>query len=235
MAVDTSRHISVFDPDKVNFSKTKIHIIGCGATGSKVARALADLGIETLHLWDFDKVEIHNIANQEFRNGDVGKSKVSALAEIIKEKTGLSVETHDEKVTDQRLDGYVFLLTDTMASRKEIFENSLKYKPNTKMVFETRMGTDTGMIYSFCSYKPSHIKKWLDRSDYGDDEAEVSACGTSISVGMTAAIIANLAVWQFIKAFTALNGGEEEFKEHEILFQIRPTFNTLLNVNFDND
>ena len=231
--VEILRHSEIFNPDALNDSKTAFHIVGCGATGSKVARALADFGIEHVELWDFDIVESHNIANQEFRNKDIGKTKVSALAEIIKEKTGYNYIQHNDKVVDQRLDGYVFLLTDTMASRKEIFENCLKYKPNVKGVIETRMASDAGRIYTFSPLLPKHNEKWLKASDYGDDVAEVSHCGASISVGITASILANMAVWQFVKYYDA-NRGTGEFTEHEVIFQLRPTFFIMPASKFSN-
>src|SRR6056297_1732350 len=117
--IEPLRHMSVFSPEQ--FGSKRIDIIGCGATGSRIALELAKLGVSNLHLWDFDKVESHNLANQAFELSHVGEKKVNALAEIIQRATGLEVVTHDEAVTGMTpLGNVVFLLTDTMASRKEI-------------------------------------------------------------------------------------------------------------------
>ena len=79
--MDLSRHISVFSPDNVKYP---IHIIGVGATGSFVAMELARMGCPVLNIYDFDDVEIHNIPNQYYDNGDLGKLKAEALAEKLK-------------------------------------------------------------------------------------------------------------------------------------------------------
>ncbi len=59
------------------------------------------------------------------------------------------------------------------------------------------------------------------------DDAEVSACGTSITVGSTAEIVSGLAVWQLIRwhqAQLAIGGGKipsDEF-ENEVIFSLQP-------------
>jgi molybdopterin/thiamine biosynthesis adenylyltransferase len=90
----------------------------------------------------------------------------------------------------------VFLLTDTMASRREIVD-ALRKKGETNIIIETRMASSYGNIFVF---NPNDNKeyKWWKNTLIDDGEAEVSPCGTSISVGPTANIIANLAVWQMI-------------------------------------
>jgi molybdopterin/thiamine biosynthesis adenylyltransferase len=219
MAVDPLRHLSVFSPHA--FGARRVDIIGCGATGSRIALDLAKLGVENIHVWDFDKVEEHNVANQVFGNSDVGELKVEALAALIKATTGTSVTTHAERVDgSQALGEVVFLLTDTMSSRKEIWNGALKFKLKTKLLVETRMGADNGRVYSINPNKPGHIKAW-EETLYDDAEAEVSACGTSISVGPTAEVIAGLAVWQMIRWFAVEQGGEDDL-DNEIIFSLRP-------------
>jgi molybdopterin/thiamine biosynthesis adenylyltransferase len=196
--VDALRHLSVFKP--AAFGSKEVHIIGCGATGSKIAMSVAKLGVENIHLWDFDKVEEHNIPNQIYTIPDINRLKVEALAEHIKIATGTDVIAHNAKVDgSQDLGTVVFLLTDSMKSRKEIWENGLKYKMRTDLMIETRMGADAGRIYTVNPNFPLHIEKWEAASNYGDEEAEVSACGASTSVGPTADVIAGYAVWQMIR------------------------------------
>lgn len=223
MAVDAIRHLKVFDPDA--FGKRRVDIIGCGATGSKVVMALAKLGITNIHAWDFDKVEAHNVANQLFGNGDIGKLKVEALAEAVKRDTGTVITTHNEKVDGtQAMGDVVFLLTDTMASRKQIWEKGLRYKPQVQVVIETRMGTDNGRLYCVSPILPASVKGW-EATLYEDDKAEVSACGSTISVGPTADVLAGMAVWQVVRWFHyAVKGGEPP--EFETIFALNPFFIT---------
>ena len=218
--IDPLRHLSVFKPHA--FGKKRVDVIGCGATGSKIVMDLAKLGIENIHVWDFDSVEEHNVANQAFGNPDIGKKKVEAIKEMVKTSTGTEITIHDEKVDgSQELGEVVFMLTDTMSSRKEIWDKALKFKLKTNLLIETRMGADNGRIYSVNPNKPGHIKEW-ESTLYTDDEAEVSACGASTSVGPTAEIIAGLAVWQLIRWFAIEQGGDD-LLDNEIIFSLKPT------------
>ena len=217
--IDAIRHMSVFDPATFN---ERIDVIGCGATGSHIVLSLAKLGIQDIHVWDFDEVEEHNIANQAFGNDHIGQPKVEAMHSIVKELTGTDITIHNEAVDgSQSLGEYVLLLTDTMASRKEIFEKGIKFKPFIKLLVETRMGSDNGRVYAFNNAMMAHVTAW-EETLYSDEEAEVSACGTSITVGPTAETICGLAVWQFIKFYHWLDNGEGEEPENEILFSLRP-------------
>jgi tRNA A37 threonylcarbamoyladenosine dehydratase len=64
---------------------TPVVIIGAGAVGSFTALAMAKIGFSEIVSIDFDSVSDENIHNQFFRIKDIGKTKVQALSEIIKE------------------------------------------------------------------------------------------------------------------------------------------------------
>lgn len=219
MPVDPLRHLAVFSPDA--FGKRRVDVVGAGATGSKVVFDLAKLGVENIHVWDFDNVEEHNVANQAFGLGDVGAQKVDALADIVKATTGTTITTHAERVDGtQQLGHVVFLLTDTMESRRQIWDGALKFRPQTRLMVETRMGADNGRIYTVNPSRPGDIRGW-EETLYTDAEAETSACGASVSVGPTAGMIAGLAVWQMIRWFSIENGADDEL-DNEIIFSLRP-------------
>lgn len=220
--VDITRHIDVFSPDK--FGKRRIDVIGAGATGSRIVLSLAKLGLDNIHVWDFDKVEAHNIANQAFGIADIGKLKVEALRDLVKSQTGLEIQIHNERVDGtQELGDVVFLLTDTMASRKEIWQKGIRYKMRTKLMIETRMGADQGRVYTICPTKPAQVKFW-ESTLYSDDFAEVSACGASITVGPTAEFLTGLAVWQLIRWADIQNGNLEATLDSEILWGLRKPY-----------
>ncbi len=122
----------------------------------------------------------------------------------------------DKKVTaNTSLFGIVFLLTDTMSSRKEIVD-SIKNKLTVDLIIETRMGADSLRIYTFEPKNPEHIRCWEDQW-YPDEEAETSACGALPSVGPTSDVIAGLAVWQMIRWFN------HQPVENEIILTIAPS------------
>jgi len=62
--LNLAKSYDFFKPEEV---KERIHIIGCGSVGSAVAELLARFGLTKLTLYDFDKVEPKNLANQLFR------------------------------------------------------------------------------------------------------------------------------------------------------------------------
>lgn len=194
--MDISRHEEIINP---NNCKYPISIIGCGATGSWVATILAKMGFTNINLYDFDIVEEHNLANQNYTEEDINKFKIEALGEKLKKYNKDIIITCNNKEVNKndKLYGIVFLLTDTMSSRKEIYEGCIKNNPNVKLLIETRMGADQTIIYTIqpCDYKQQ--KQYIN-TFYGDDIAETSFCGTSISVLPTAMSVASQAVWQMI-------------------------------------
>lgn len=219
--INILRHVEIFSPNVIE--KKRIDVIGCGATGSKVICALAKLGIEEFHVWDFDRVEEHNIANQEFSPEHIGQLKAEAIADVVRHTADARVISHCEKLDGtQALGDIVFLLTDTMESRKKIWEGSLKSKMYTDIMIETRMGPDSGRIYALNPSIPSHIRGW-EATLYSDSESQTSACGSQTIVGVTADIISGLAVWQFIRYTQIyLMGKTEDTLENEVIFSVRP-------------
>lgn len=186
-----------------------VTIIGAGATGSFVALELAKMGVKDITVYDFDVVEEHNVSNQVYAMKHIGMLKVDALAEIIKEQTGTEITTIAERVDGSSyLKGVVFCLTDTMASRKEIFESAVRYKPQINLYIETRMGINVGYIYTINPMSPLDTRKYPETL-YGDDVAEVSACGSSLSIVTTACTIASLACWNIIRDYKGIATPQE--------------------------
>lgn len=198
VSLDTSRHDSIFDAGK--FHQRRIDVIGVGATGSKLVLGLAKLGIQNIHVWDFDRVEPHNLANQTYLQRDIGRLKTDALADMVREATGGTLAAHHEKWEGQPLGEFVFAMPDTMAARRDIFD-ALRFKPDTKRVFDSRMGVGEAQLYS---YRPTHPRDRVayEGTLFSDDAAEVpvSACGTAITVGPTGDVIVGLMIWQLIAA-----------------------------------
>ncbi len=213
------RHLSVFMPTQ--FGQKRVDVIGAGATGCRVVQELKKLGVENVHVWDFDIVEDHNRANQLYGAEHVGLAKVEALQDIVRRQAESDITIHSERHSGtQPLGEVVFLLTDTMDSRKQIWEGAIKFKPHTSLMIETRMGPDCGRIYTINPYSPRHIKSW-EATLYTTQEADVSACGASTSVGATAEVVAGIAVWQMLRWF-AINTGADDVLDNEIIFSLRP-------------
>lgn len=216
MLLDISRHKELFDPR--NFD-TPINIIGAGATGSWLALFLAKLGITNITIYDFDKVEEHNVPNQAYDITNIGSSKVHSLFDIIRTSTGIDINTFNGKYTDQRLTGIVFLMVDSMTERKRIWEEAIKFKPLVNLLIEPRMGIHLGRVYNVIPTDLNHIKQY-EKTYYNDDVAEVSVCGNTMSVITTAVSIAAWCGRQLI------NYHNNEDMDNEILIDFK--FNNII-------
>lgn len=218
--LDVSRHVELFNPYNFN---TPVHIIGVGATGSWVALFLAKLGIKDITIWDFDIVEAHNIANQFYSNiplaglsvpRDIGNPKTQCLQNNVYDMTRTTIKIENEKVTNQRLNGVIFLMVDTMEDRKTIWRNCIRLKPHIQHLIEPRMGLHVGRIYNINPVDLTQIEEY-EKNFYDDKVAEVSACGASTSVISTAVGIASWCVRQLINWFN------EEELDNEILIDFK--------------
>jgi hypothetical protein len=197
-AVDYRRQLEFFQP--FGFNK-QVDIIGAGATGSHLAYVLAKMGVPNMRVYDFDNIEEHNVPNQLYSVADVGRPKVEALKDIIERMTSMKIEANNLKIetgVEYTAGNIVFLLTDTMKSRKDIFKSFLKLRPQVELVVETRMGADSGRVYAFNPFKPSQASEW-EKTLYEDSEAETSLCGTSVSVCCTAVTISSYATGQMFR------------------------------------
>lgn len=200
--MDLSKSYDFFQPDKDN---SRIHIVGCGSVGSTIAENLARCGVTKMTLWDFDKVEAHNIVNQMFRQQDVGKLKVDALKDILidinPEMKG-TVETKPEGWQGKLMSGYVFLCVDNIELRKEIVKRHMD-TPYVKAMFDVRTLL-TGAQHYAAAWDDFKMKQnFLESMNFSHEEAAaetpVSACGVTLGVATTVRLISALAVNNYIK------------------------------------
>lgn len=184
--------------DKTLIKNKRIHIIGCGATGSHLAVELVKLGCEKLILWDFDIVEEHNLTNQIWTVHDIGKSKTDALKEhLLAIVPDLQIITKG-KWDNQPLTGTIFNCVDSMELRKRIYEENI-YNDNIDFMFDPRLGSRTGSVFTY-KWNVENAKKLINFSDFKDDEidVEVSLCGTKININTTLFEVVNNLLINFI-------------------------------------
>ncbi len=89
------RQIKLWGEEVQNhLAQKEIAIIGNGGLGCSVALALSGSGIGTIHLVDFDRVELHNIHRQiAFTNESIGSYKAEILAQTLIDRNP-SIEVH---------------------------------------------------------------------------------------------------------------------------------------------
>ena len=192
---DYSRQVNILNPEEF---KLPIHIIGAGATGSWVAFSLAKMGLSNITVYDFDEIGMHNLPNQMFNLVQIGKNKAMAIKANIKSYTGINIKARNMKVEGNiPLQGIVFLLTDTMKSRKDIYYKSIKNNPMVDLLIETRMDLRGGRIYAI-NPKDRLQTKIYEETLYDDSEAEISACGVSQTVLPSALAMTSHAIWTLL-------------------------------------
>ena len=221
-----TRHSEIFTPDMLD--STPVHIIGCGATGSNIAFQLAKLGVPEIHLYDMDIVEEHNIANQMFHGEQIGMKKVLALKSILeqyKASEHTKIFCYPNKVDKgyierNPLSGIIFCATDTMSSRKEIFEAAAYANTGVKRWIEMRLSLSYVRIYSIKPTNLTECTKYVETLCDDDEVTEVSACGTSQTAMPTASILAGACVWEMLNAL------KDNVNHNEVLIDI-PSWMTI--------
>lgn len=205
IVTDFSRQANILNVEKDG--NKPIHIVGAGATGSWITLGLAKMGFKNITVYDFDEVGEHNLPNQAFMLEHIGQNKASAISQLTGLCTGKGVNYSENKIEGgESLSGVVIVLTDTMKSRKDIWNRSVKFKPSIEMLIETRMDLRCGRIYCVNPNDMTQIKKY-EETLYDDSEAEVSACGVSQTVLCTALGITSQVIW---KILNHVNGNEND-------------------------
>jgi molybdopterin/thiamine biosynthesis adenylyltransferase len=76
-----SRHALIDWFPQARVRAARIAVVGAGAVGNEVVKNLALLGVGAVDVFDFDRVELHNLTRSIFlREDDVGAPKAEALA-----------------------------------------------------------------------------------------------------------------------------------------------------------
>lgn len=200
--MDLSKSYDFFQPEK---DGSRIHIIGCGSVGSTVAENLARCGVTKMTLYDFDKVEKHNIVNQMFRQQDIGKMKVEALRDIILEINPEAkdfVEIKPEGWQGKMLSGYIVLCPDSIDVRRKFVEQHMDSE-FIKAVFDIRTLLTGAQMYAADWGNQRMKQSLLNSMQFTHEEAAeatpVSACGYTLGVATTVRIISALCVNNYIK------------------------------------
>lgn len=196
--ISTIKQGDYFQP--IDDLKYPIHIIGVGAIGSTIATMLARMGVQEMHLYDLDAVEMKNICNQEYLDHQVGMPKIGAIAETLTNiNPDISLKLHPngwKKGT--RLTGYVFLCVDSIDLRREIVEDNLINK-YVRAMFDFRMRLTDAQHYA-ARFKD--FKNLLKTMEFTHEEAKaetpVSACGTDLNVITTVRTICSAGLSNFI-------------------------------------
>jgi len=195
------KFIDFFDPSVVT---VPIHIIGCGALGSTTAIMLARCGITDIHLWDFDTVEEHNIANQQYVWSDVDELKTVALTKHYKAITPRAQVVQHGAWDDDTLRGIVILALDHIDTRKRIL-NYHYHKQTISAMLDIRMRLKDATHHA-ADWSNDRQKVSLKESmNFTHEEAmantPVSACNMTLSIMPTVQTVCSVTVANLINYF----------------------------------
>lgn len=195
-----------FNPSNVN---GRVHIVGCGSVGSALAENLARCGVSRFTLWDFDKVEAHNIVNQMFTDSQIGMPKVEALRDIILQiNPDADVKLKSAGWNGELMSGYIFLAVDNIDIRRQIVELHMK-SPAVKAMFDFRTSLESAQHYAADWGNGEMKENLLATMQFSHEEAmeetPVSACGVTLGVATTVRLVCALGTNNFINFVNGKN------------------------------
>lgn len=147
-----------------------ILVIGAGGIGSWAVLALAKMGCSDITVVDDDKVEIHNIPSQFYKESQVGGYKVDALTKNITDFTGISIiglpikfEKYAKKFPEGALQvnhpKIIISAVDSLEARKSIWK-LLKNDSVWELYLDARMGGELLRLLVVAANFPSTIEKY---------------------------------------------------------------------------
>lgn len=171
--VNFKRQKEIFDP-QVSQVQKNITIVGLGSIGSHVALALTRLGLKNLTLWDFDKVEEHNIPSQSYCLKDVGKFKATRLKQHLENiNSNAKIISVNQKYSASFLSKNEILIiaVDSMEERKNIYNDMKHLYSQTQdlMIIDGRVGGAQLEVYT-CR----NLKEWQGTFS---DNPDTDPCG----------------------------------------------------------
>jgi hypothetical protein len=203
MTLDYWRQADLVSPTELSFALT---LVGAGGIGSALALALAKMGCQRLTVFDPDRVEPHNLPNQLYRLGDVGRPKVEALRDLLAEMAGIAVDARAERIGSEagaegeaigtgagrRLQGVVLSAVDSMASRQAIW-SCVRFRAGVPLYIDARMGAEVCRVFSVRPADPDDVRAY-EATLYDDAAATEDPCTARAIVYTTlgvAALVAN--------------------------------------------
>ena len=200
------RQLGIIDPDRLDIP---IIVIGAGSVGSFVIMSLAKMGCSDITVCDFDTIENHNMPNQLYKIKDIGKSKVEALKDIIKEFTDIDIKIINDKFDFKSYKTITIVAVDSMDLRKDIW-NKAKKNINVDLFIEARMGKELMYIYSFKALDRVATEEYKEFLYSSKEAAQTPCTERSIvyNMNMISGFIANM-----VKKYA-------NFEESEIPFEI---------------
>ncbi len=180
--------------------KREVIVLGAGGIGSWVVFALARIGC-TLHVYDMDTIEAHNLGGQMYNMNQVNQNKAEAISRLAMEFSGneADISTYGRFDEEAPIGPIVISCFDNMAGRQLAFqkwsealasdpENAAEY-----LFIDGRLLAEDYQVYSVIGGRLDAYRKTL----FEDGEVADAACSfkatTHCSMGIASDMVSVLA------------------------------------------
>lgn len=189
-----------------NIQKKTVILAGVGGIGSYVGFLLARMKPASMFIYDDDIVETVNMSGQLYGQSDLGRPKVSALAEMIKNYAGYSsVFAIRERFTDESEASDIMICGfDNMAARRLFFNkwvNHVQSKPEEErkncLFIDGRLAAEEFQVLCIKGDDEYNINRYNNEFLFSDAEADETICSykqTTFCANMIASYMVNLFV-----------------------------------------
>lgn len=184
--------------------KARIILGGCGGIGSNVAFQLARMIPANITIYDDDTVETLNMAGQLFSYKDIGKSKVTAIADMILQYTSMKqVSALKQMFTESTEPGNIMICGfDNMRARKIFFNSWYRHIKGKSMkerakclLIDGRLSIDTLQVLCIRGDDEYNINRYQCEFLFSDSQADETICSmkqTTYLACMIGSLIVNL-------------------------------------------
>ena len=225
--ITDEKYMRFKDADWFSNIPISVMVAGVGGTGSWSAMLLARAGFYPI-CFDADSYERVNMAGQLISKQQIGKPKVSAIAETIQNYCDMSIYTFNEKVDENTpVSDYIFSCFDNMKSRKILFKSWSKSEYENGLLIDLRLSAERLQIFCVTKENKDRYLKHL----YTDEEIPDEVC-TFKQTSHAAAMIASHAVGFFTNHIVNVKN-QENIRQVPFFFEYFIPFNITKNEIID--
>ena len=189
-----------------NIQKKIVILAGVGGIGSYVGFLLARMKPASMFIYDDDIVEAVNMSGQLYGQSDLGRAKVFALAEMIRNYAGYSSVfainerfTNESEASDIMICGF-----DNMAARRLFFNkwvNHVQSKPEEErkncLFIDGRLAAEEFQVFAIQGNDTRAMREYRSKWLFSDAVADETICSykqTTFMANMIASVMVNLFV-----------------------------------------
>ena len=189
-----------------NIQKKTVILAGVGGIGSYVGFLLARMKPASMFIYDNDIVEAVNMSGQLYGQSDLGRPKVSALAEMIRNYAGYSsvFAISERFTTESEASDIMICGFDNMAARGLFFNkwvNHVQSKPEKErkncLFIDGRLAAEEFQVLCIKGDDEYNINRFNNEFLFSDTEADATVCSykqTTFCANMIASYMVNLFV-----------------------------------------